>query len=81
MKNKEITFEQALERLEKIVEELEDGCLSLDKSLDTYTEGIKLIKFCNQELNQAEKKIEMVLANDEEFTDIDIVPFTQEEEA
>lgn len=75
----EINFEEALDKIEKVVKELEDGGLSLDKSLEIFTEGIKLIKFCNKELNQAEKKIEMVLCEDNDYSDA-IVPYTQGEE-
>lgn len=80
MGKKEMNFEEAIERLEEVVKELEDGGLSLDKSLETFAEGIKLIEFCSKELDQAEKKIQLVLKKDEEYNDIEIVPFTEEEE-
>ncbi|MFW6021930.1 MAG: exodeoxyribonuclease VII small subunit [Halanaerobiaceae bacterium] len=76
--NEDIKFEEALTRLEDIVNKLEDGGLPLDKSLETFTEGIKLIKLCNKELNEAEKKIEKVLMEDGQYTDT--VSFHQEEE-
>ncbi len=78
MSEKDMEFEQAVEKLEEIVKQLEEGGLSLDKSLETYTEGVKLIKFCNKELNKAEKKIEMVLNDDEGYSDV--VPYDQREE-
>lgn len=56
----EIKFEKALERLEKIVEELEDGNVSLEDSLKKYEEGVKLSAVCQQRLAQAEKKIEIL---------------------
>ena len=74
---KELKFEEALERLEKIVEELESGGLSLEKALTRFTDGVKLIKFCNSELNKAEEKIEMVLSENGEFTEI--VSYLEEE--
>lgn len=77
MSEKELSFEEALNRLEEVVKELEDGGLSLDKSLEVFTEGVKLVKFCNQELSQAEKKIEMVISNKEGFADT--VSFIQED--
>jgi len=52
----EIKFEKAVERLEKIVDELESGSLDLDESLKAYEEGVKLIKLCSKKLNEAEKK-------------------------
>jgi len=78
MSEKDMGFEQAIEKLEEIVKQLEEGGLSLDKSLETYTEGVRLIKFCNKELNKAEKKIEIVLNEDEGYTDV--VPYEQGEE-
>jgi len=78
MSEKDMEFEQAVEKLEEIVKQLEEGGLSLDKSLETYTEGVRLIKFCNKELNKAEKKIEMVLNDDEGYSDV--VPYDQREE-
>ena len=56
----EIKFEKALERLEKIVAELEEGNIPLDEALKKYEEGIKLSRACNEKLNQAEKKIQVL---------------------
>ena len=56
----EIKFEKALERLEKIVGELEEGNIPLDEALKKYEEGIKLSRPCNEKLNQAEKKIQVL---------------------
>lgn len=56
----EIKFEKALERLEKIVEELEEGNVSLEDALKKYEEGVKLSAVCQSRLAQAEKKIEML---------------------
>lgn len=58
--SEEIKFEKALERLEKIVEELEGGDISLEDSLKKYEEGVKLSAVCQQRLAQAEKKIEVL---------------------
>ncbi len=58
-KNVKITFEEALSRLEAISLELESGSATLDKSLDLYNEGIKLLKLCNQMLDSAEKKVKI----------------------
>ena len=56
----EIKFEKALERLEKIVEDLESGNISLDDALKRYEEGVKLSRACQKKLNEAEKKIEVL---------------------
>ncbi len=54
----EIKFEKAMEKLEKIVEDLEAGSLGLDEALKQYEEGVKLVRVCQKTLAQAEKKIE-----------------------
>ncbi|MFW5981908.1 MAG: exodeoxyribonuclease VII small subunit [Halanaerobiaceae bacterium] len=77
MAETEIKFEKALEDLENIVNDLEDGGLPLDKSLDKFTEGVKLIKYCNKELSKAEKKIEMVVNEGDDFSEP--IPFENEE--
>jgi exodeoxyribonuclease VII small subunit len=53
----EQTFEQALQRLEKIVEQLEQGEIPLEESMRLYEEGIGLSKICAEKLNQAELKL------------------------
>lgn len=58
-KSEKITFETAIARLEEISAELEGGSATLDKSLDLYNEGIKLLKLCNGMLDAAEKKIKL----------------------
>jgi exodeoxyribonuclease VII small subunit len=55
------TFEEALERLETIVEELEGGSLTLEQSLTRYEEGIRLSRRLTQTLDQAEKRIERLV--------------------
>ena len=59
-----LKFEQALKRLEKIVEELEKGDLSLDESLKRYEEGNKLSRFCTQKLEETERKVELLTKNE-----------------
>jgi exodeoxyribonuclease VII small subunit len=58
------TFEEALARLEEITTELEDGDLSLEKSLKKFEEGIKLAEFCNSQLTEAKEKVEILLERD-----------------
>lgn len=67
-------FEAALERLERVVRELEDGELGLDQSLERYEEGVKYLKFCHQRLKDAEQKIELLTGLDAEGNPV-TVPF------
>ncbi len=54
-------FEDALGKLEKIVSKLEEGDIPLEESLRLFEEGIRLSRFCNQKLDEAEKKVEILL--------------------
>jgi exodeoxyribonuclease VII small subunit len=53
-------FEKALEDLEKIVEAMESGELTLDQALKKYEEGVALVRACQTKLTDAEKKIEVL---------------------
>ena len=61
----ELTFEQAMQNLEKIADELENDNLDLDTSVKKFEEGMKLSQKCNKMLQEAEKKI-TILIDDEE---------------
>ena len=54
-------FEDCLQRLEKIVQELEKGEVSLEKSLTLFEEGVQLSSACRKELEQAEGRVEVLL--------------------
>lgn len=56
-------FEKSFQQLEKIVHRLENEELPLDESLQLFEEGIRLSRFCNQKLEEVEKKIELILAD------------------
>ncbi|MCX7886378.1 MAG: exodeoxyribonuclease VII small subunit [Verrucomicrobiae bacterium] len=56
----ELSFEAAIERLEKIVAEMENADLPLEQLLQKYEEGIRLVQLCTQKLDEAEKKIEIL---------------------
>ncbi|HEV8342432.1 MAG TPA: exodeoxyribonuclease VII small subunit [Candidatus Binatia bacterium] len=58
-------FEEALEELEKVVERLESGELSLEDSLAAFEQGVSLVRYCNQRLNEVEKKIELLVKDKE----------------
>ena len=66
-------FEKALEKLEDIVRKMEEGELTLEESLKAFEEGIKLSRFCLTKLDEAERKVEVLLAGEEDF---DIKPFS-----
>ncbi len=70
------TFENALNKLEQITEELEQGELGLDRSLKKFDEGIQLVRFCNEKLDEARARIELLLQKNSELT---AVPFVDEE--
>ncbi|MDI6840057.1 MAG: exodeoxyribonuclease VII small subunit [bacterium] len=59
-------FEEALERLEQIVDILERGEVSLDDSLKLYEEGQSLIKFCKEKLEKAEAKVKELVKGEKE---------------
>lgn len=59
----DIKFEKALERLEKIVEELESGNIPLEDALKKYEEGVKLSRILGEKLTAAEKKIQILSKN------------------
>ncbi len=54
-------FEDALGKLEKIVSRLEDGDLTLEESLRCFEEGIRLSRFCAHKLDEAERRVEILL--------------------
>ena len=57
MTKKNLTFEEALEKLESIVEKLESGEITLDDSIAAFEEGQKLVEFCLKQLQAAEQKV------------------------
>lgn len=58
-------FESSLDALEKIVRELEQGDLPLEKSLELFEQGVRLSRECQERLNQAERRIEILLRDNE----------------
>jgi exodeoxyribonuclease VII small subunit len=54
-------FEEAMKRLETIVESLERGDLSLEESLKNFEEGMKLLHFCSKKLEEAEQKVTILI--------------------
>ena len=65
----EKTFEKALKELETIINELESGDVELEVAIDTYTEAMKLVKLCSEKLNNATKKVNKILTEDNKLED------------
>jgi len=59
------TFESSLEELERIVRELEQGELTLEKSLELFEQGVKLSRDCQERLSQAERRIEVLMRDNQ----------------
>ena len=57
MAKRKLTYEQAAERLEQIVERLENSNVTLDESVSLYKEGIEMAVFCRDKLNSAQKEV------------------------
>ncbi len=73
----EVTFEQALEKLEQIVTRLEDGQLGLDQSLAEYEQGMRYLKLCYDKLEHAERRIELLTGVDAEGN-VTVRPFAED---
>ena len=65
--NEDINFEDAMKQLESIANELEKGNLTLDESVKKFEEGMKIAKQCNNILENAEKKITILLEKNGDF--------------
>ena len=82
MKNNEEqsrTFEASLEALEQIVRQLESGDLPLEKSLELFEQGIRLSRECQERLSQAERRIEVLLRDNQGRTVV--AAFDEEKQA
>jgi exodeoxyribonuclease VII small subunit len=58
------TFEESLEKLEQITREMENGDLTLEASLKKFDEGIHLADFCTKKLDEAQKRIDILINKD-----------------
>ncbi len=61
----EKNFEESMKRLEDIVQDLENGDLSLEGSLERFEEGMSLVSFCSKKLEEAEQKVTMLVKESE----------------
>jgi exodeoxyribonuclease VII small subunit len=73
----EPTFQEALEELKSIVQALEKGDLPLEGSLSLFEKGIGLVGFCSRRLDEAEKKVEILVKNQEGM--LESCPFDERE--
>ncbi|SHE30218.1 Exodeoxyribonuclease VII small subunit [Tissierella praeacuta DSM 18095] len=72
MKNKKLTYEEAISQLEGILKELESYDCTLDESMDKFKKGIELYNYCNELLSEKEGEIKILLKdNNEEMTEMD----------
>ena len=69
------TFENALTKLDRITAELEQGDLGLDNSLKKFEEGVQLVQFCNEKLEEARSQVDLLLKKNDTLT---AVPFAEE---
>jgi exodeoxyribonuclease VII small subunit len=69
-----LNFEESMQKLETIANELEKGNLSLDESVNKFEEGMKLSKKCNDFLESAEKKITILINNGNDMAEEDFIP-------
>ena len=77
MESKELPFEEAMQQLEVVASKLEKGDLNLDESVTILEEGMKLSKQCSELLENAEKRITILLKDEDEIKEEN---FIQEEE-
>ena len=76
-RKKALDFEQALDQLEQLVEQMEEGELSLEDSLKAFEQGVKLTRDCQGALSEAQQKVELLL---EENGELSSEPFADLEE-
>lgn len=69
----ELTFEEAMTKLEQIVEKLEEGDVPLEKAIAYYEEGMKLSKFCSDKLTDVQKQMTQYLNEQGQLEPFDIV--------
>lgn len=72
-----IDFEASLQELEALVERMEQGDLSLEQSLKDFEHGVALTRSCQQALQEAEQKVQILMKKDEQS---DLAPFEPEED-
>lgn len=75
MKENELSFEEAMKRLDAICEELSREGVTLERALALYEEGVKLARVCNEKLEDTERKIKMLqISQSGEVSEKDFIP-------
>lgn len=69
---KEITFEEKIKQLEKIVVELENGDVGLDDAIDKYTKAMNLAKECSDKLNEVSEKVNKIMLENGQIEDFEV---------
>lgn len=72
MKNNDLSFEEAITKLDLIVKELESGNCGLDDAMNKYADGMALAKLCGDKLNSATEKVNKILAENGEIKDFEL---------
>lgn len=67
-------FEELMNELEEIVKNLEEGNTDLDETIKKYTEAMKIVKICNDKLENATEAVNKILNENGELTDFDVSP-------
>ena len=74
MAKKTSSFESSMDRLTEIVEQLENGEFPLDESLKLFEEGVKLVKLCNEKIENVEQSIKILINDNGELKEEDFKP-------
>ncbi len=72
-RKKTANFEKSLEALEAVVEQMEEGDLSLDAALKAFEKGVKLTQECQHALDDAEQKVSILMGNDPQDAPVEFV--------
>lgn len=68
----DLSFEESLEQLEEIVNQLESGDIPLDEAIDKFTKAMELVKLCNEKLNSAEESIAKIVEDNGNLIDFKV---------
>lgn len=74
-----LSFEQAMDKLEKIVEQLDRGEVPLEEAIELFQQGMELSKLCGQKLDSVEKKIEVLIEQDGQWSSKIVDPPSDEQ--
>lgn len=79
-RKKAVNFEEALEELESLVEQMEDGDLSLEESLAAFEKGVRLARECQEALKAAEQRVQVLLRQGGAEGDEQLAPFADDDD-